>query len=410
MPILHVDGDAFFAGCEISRNPSLRGKPVVVGQDRGIAAALSYEAKALGVTRGMPVFQIRRHYPTVIILPSDYELYRSYARRMYEIVRRYTPVVEEYSIDECFADLAGWQLPRHLDYPALVAAVKSDLEGELNTTFSLGLAATKVLAKVASKWRKPSGLVVIDETNRLEILQQLPLGKVWGIGPRTTRSLAALGLKTAAQFINRPEWWVRNHFSRPYHELWRELRGDRVKVVGEGHRESYQSISRTGTFKPPTSSRSFLLAHLSKNIEAACREARAYRLEPRHVLFFFKTQDFRYHSFELKLDRVIAEPSELVKLASQYCERWYRVGARYRSTGVTLSDFRDQRPSQPDLFGQSQRSDRARELYQSIDQLQTTRGTAAVFLASSLAAKQQRPAISGSLKQRLPLPFWGEVY
>ncbi len=410
MPILHVDGDAFFAGCEISRDPSLRGKPVVVGQDRGIAAALSYEAKALGVTRGMPVFQIRRRYPEVVILPSDYELYRSYARRMYAIVRRYTPVVEEYSIDECFADLTGWQLPRRLDYRALVAEIKNALERELNTTFSLGLAETKVLAKVASKWRKPSGLVIMDETNRLEILQQLALGKVWGIGPRTTRALAALGLKTAAQFAAKPEWWVREHFAQPYYELWLELGGKAVKLVGTVGRESYGSISRTGTFTPPTTELSFLLSHLSKNIEAACREARAYELEPCHVFFFFKTQDFRYHSFELRLERPIVEPGELVTLASRYCLRWYRSGCRYRSTGVTLSHFRDRSPAQLDLFGDSCRGDQARELYQIVDRLHCDRGTAAVFLASSLVAKQHRPARGGSMNRRLPLPFWGEVY
>src|SRR6185369_6203305 len=101
--ILHIDGDYFFASCEISLNPSLRGKPVVTGQERGIATSMSPEAKALGVHRGMPVFKIRKEFPQVIITTSNYKNYGIFAQRMYDIVRRYSPLVEEYSIDECFA-------------------------------------------------------------------------------------------------------------------------------------------------------------------------------------------------------------------------------------------------------------------------------------------------------------------
>src|SRR6266704_1894990 len=105
--ILHVDGDAFFASCEQSRDPKLRGKPVITGKERGIVSSMSYEAKARGVTRAMKLSEVRKLCPDAIILPSDYETYSLYSQRMYEIVRRYTPEIEEYSIDECFADLTG---------------------------------------------------------------------------------------------------------------------------------------------------------------------------------------------------------------------------------------------------------------------------------------------------------------
>lgn len=105
--ILHIDGDSFFASCEIARDPSLKGKSVVTGRERGIASSMSYEAKARGVTRGMQIHMIRKICPDAIIIPSDYETYSLYSKRMFEIVRRYTPDVDEYSIDECFADLTG---------------------------------------------------------------------------------------------------------------------------------------------------------------------------------------------------------------------------------------------------------------------------------------------------------------
>ncbi len=105
--ILHVDGDAFFASVEQAVHPELKGRPVVTGQERGIIACASYEAKALGIRRGVPLFEARRCHPALVVLPSDYETYSLYSKRMFAIMRRYTPSVEEYSIDEGFADISG---------------------------------------------------------------------------------------------------------------------------------------------------------------------------------------------------------------------------------------------------------------------------------------------------------------
>jgi DNA polymerase-4/DNA polymerase V len=109
--LLHIDGDAFFASCEQSRDPKLQGKLVITGKERGIVASMSYEAKARGITRGMRLSEIRRPCPEAILLPSDYETYSLLSKRFFAIVRRYTPDVEEYSIDECFADLTGLRRP-----------------------------------------------------------------------------------------------------------------------------------------------------------------------------------------------------------------------------------------------------------------------------------------------------------
>src|SRR6516162_8852245 len=146
--IVHIDGDAFFASCEQSRRPKLRGKPVVTGKERGIAAAMSYEAKARGVTRGMQVWQIKKICPEAIILPSDYETYSLISKRFFTIVRRYTPDVEEYSIDEGFADLTGLRRPLRMSYRKIAQHMKKALDAELGFTFSVGLAPNKVVAKI----------------------------------------------------------------------------------------------------------------------------------------------------------------------------------------------------------------------------------------------------------------------
>jgi len=150
--ILHIDGDAFFASCEQSRRPKLQGRPVVTGKERGIAASMSYEAKARGVTRGMRLADIRKVCPDAVILPSDYETYSLLSKRFFAIVRRYTPDVEEYSIDECFADVTGLRRPLRMSYMQIAERIKQDLDTELGFTFSVGLAPNKVVAKIASKW------------------------------------------------------------------------------------------------------------------------------------------------------------------------------------------------------------------------------------------------------------------
>ena len=171
--ILHIDGDAFFASCEQSRRPKLQGRPVVTGKERGIAASMSYEAKACGVTRGMRISDIRKLCPEAVILPSDYETYSLLSKRFFTIVRRYTPEVEEYSIDECFADVTGLRRPLRMSYIQIAERIKRDLDTELGFTFSVGLAPNKVVAKIASKWQKPSGLTAIPGRELHRYLEQV---------------------------------------------------------------------------------------------------------------------------------------------------------------------------------------------------------------------------------------------
>lgn len=160
----------------------------MTGKERGIAASMSYEAKAKGVTRGMRLFEIKKLCPDAVILPSDYETYSLLSQRMFGIVRRYTPDVEEYSIDECFADLTGLRRPLRMSYEDMAQQIKKDLDTELGFTFSVGLGPNKVIAKIGSKWQKPSGLTVIPGRRIHVFLQDYPVEKVWASAPKRPRS------------------------------------------------------------------------------------------------------------------------------------------------------------------------------------------------------------------------------
>src|SRR5512143_4206979 len=137
--ILHVDADAFFASCEQALHPELQGRSVITGKERGIVAAASYEAKARGVKRGMRLFEVKKVCPDAIILPSDYETYSLFSVRMFEILRRFSPDVEEYSIDEAFVDLTGLRRSFHGPYEVIAEKMRTAIETELGITVSAGV-------------------------------------------------------------------------------------------------------------------------------------------------------------------------------------------------------------------------------------------------------------------------------
>ena len=251
--ILHIDADAFFASCEQSVDVSLQGLPVVTGQERGICIAVSYEAKALGIKRGMPIYQIKKLYPKCIVVSGNYKLYSIISKRMFEIVRRFTPDVEEYSIDECFADITGLDFSLKKSYKDIALDIKETLDKELGVTFSVGLASTKVLAKVGSKWNKPSGCVLIENKNIDKYLSDLPVGEVWGIGKATSDYLESKKIKTAKDLILRNDKWVKENLAKPYQEIWYELRGISIYNVECDVKRTYQSISKTKTPHYPES-------------------------------------------------------------------------------------------------------------------------------------------------------------
>lgn len=384
--IMHIDGDAFFASCEVARDPSLRGKPVVTGSERGIASSMTYEAKRRGIKRGMTMPEIKRVAPETVILPSDYETYSLYSKRMNELIKRYTPMVEEYSIDESFADLTGLRRKYRKSYGGIAEAIKTDLENELGLTFSVGLGPSKVIAKLGSNYNKPSGLTVIGLKDLSVYLKQTPLRKVWGIGPNTTGYLEKFGMRTALDLVLRDKKWVEDKLSKPIQMIRMELAGESVYLVSAKEKSSYQSISKTKTFTPARSDKTYLMAQLTKNIENACIKARRYGLLAREVVFFFKKQSFRHQGIKLSLHHPTATPEVLVDLARGNLDRFYNEKTLYRSSGVILLGLEGDNGTQLDLFGSAVRVKEVEELYHFLDRINQKYGKHSVHLATSLKA------------------------
>ncbi len=408
--ILHIDADAFFASCEQAIHPELRGKPVITGKERGIVAAASYEAKERGIKRGMRLFEVRKACPDAVILPSDYETYSLFSVRMFEILRRFSPDVEEYSIDEAFVDLTGLRRIYHGPYSSIAAEMQKTVTAELGITVSVGVSLTKVLAKIASKHNKPRGMTVIPGRDIHLFLDSLPLEKVWGIGPNTYELLRKLGVTTALQFARKDEAFVKRHLSKPYQEVWQELNGRSVYPVSTEKKSAYQSISKTKTFTPPSDDETFVYAQLSKNLENACIKARRYGLAATRLIVFMRTREFRDRGIEIRLSRATSFPAVLFKPLRQAFDRLFSPRSSYRQTGVVLAGLVEERNVQYTLFDDVMKLEKLERVYSTVDMLSEKFGKYAVQHGSSIPTKlqAQHEGARGDVPVRVSELFKGE--
>ena len=198
--ILHIDMDAFFASVEQRDHEEYRGKPVIIGGlgPRGVVSTASYEARKFGVHSAMPMVTARRRCPDAIFLPGDHAKYSAVSRQIFSVLARFSPVIEQLSIDEGFLDLTGME--RLMDSPrAYGEAIKRAVREETGLTASVGVAPNKFLAKLASDMEKPDGLVVIRPEDAERVLAPLPVSRIFGVGKKTEARLSALGFKTIGQ-------------------------------------------------------------------------------------------------------------------------------------------------------------------------------------------------------------------
>ncbi|HJP65183.1 MAG TPA: DNA polymerase IV [Actinomycetota bacterium] len=204
-PILHVDLDSFYASVEVLKDPSLAGKPVVVGSAaaRGVVMSASYEARARGLHSAMPSVRARRLCPDAVFRPPDFESYRAYSNRFREILLSITPAVEPLSLDEAFLDVSGATLL--FGSPSSIGErVRAAVHEELGLTASVGVARNKFVAKLASVRAKPNGMLVVPAEETLAFLHPLPVDALWGVGERTAETLGRLGLRTVEELARTP--------------------------------------------------------------------------------------------------------------------------------------------------------------------------------------------------------------
>jgi DNA polymerase-4 len=371
--ILHLDMDAFFAAVEQREDPSLRGKPLLIGHDgpRGVVATASYEARPFGCHSAQPMAVAKRNCPHAIVMPVRMGLYRQASDEMFAILHDFSPSIEPLSIDEAFIDLTG--TGRLLGEPEAVARrIKGRIESELRLTASVGVAPNKFLAKLASDMDKPDGLTLIRAEDVDRVLPPLPVTKIWGVGKATAERMRTYGIRTIGDLRRKSEAWLEEFFGAEAGRYFRLARGvDERPVVGD---EDAKSIGQEQTFEADVTDPAEVRAVMLDEVEQVGARLRRHGLRARGVSLKIRFGNFQTISRSTTLPRATDATAELWEAARELFDRWPFQPVRL--IGVTAERL-SRGEGQLDLFADAAH-DRRRQLDDAADQINRRFGKRAI--------------------------------
>ena len=335
--ILHVDMDAFYASVESLDRPELSGKPVIVGgrTSRGVVSAASYEARSCGVHSAMPLFQAKLLCPDGIFLPARMKRYKEISRKIMNILMRYSPLVEQASVDEAYLDVSG--TTNLLGPPEKVAMnIKRDIKNEIGLTCSVGVAPNKFLAKIASDLEKPDGLTIIPRADMSTFMGKLSIKKIPGVGPKTLRELQNFGIKTGLDLLNFSEkFWI-DRFGKGGKDLSLRAKGiDNSPVIPH---LAPKSFSAEETFAEDITRVDQLQKYLLAHAERVGTDLRVHGYFGRTVHIKIKFADFK----TITRSRTLAEPTattiSIFKVASGLLDE-LETNRKIRLIGLGVSNL-----------------------------------------------------------------------
>src|SRR5215831_18995064 len=379
--------DAFYASIEQLDHPEYKSKPVVVGADpkggtgRGVVAACSYEARKFGVRSALPISRAWKLCPEGIYVRPRMKRYVEVSGQVMEVFRRFTDMVEPLSIDEAFLDVTG--SIALLGPPEKIAhAIKDQIRETTRLTASVGLAPNKFLAKIASDIRKPDGFVIVEQKNVESFLRDLPISRLWGVGPKTEARLREMGFQTIGNVAAAArESLVRSLGSLGEHLYQLSHGHDDRPVVSNGEPKS---ISSETTFDEDTADRELLLVTILELSDHVAERLRKDGYRARKVTLKLRYSSFTTHTKQQSLDKLICTGEEIAAIARGLFSQ-FPLKQKIRLIGVAAGDLNrdDIDPQQLSLFGESA-TRQNEKLSQTIDQIKEKFGSNAVRRASDL--------------------------
>jgi len=374
--ILHADMDAFYAAVEQMDRPELRGRPVLIGSDRprGVVATASYEARPFGCRSAQPVAVAKRLCPDAVIVPPRMKRYREISDEVFEIFHQTSPSVQPLSIDEAFLDLTGMR--RLLGPPERVAEeLRARIHREVGLTASVGLAPNKFLAKLASEMDKPDGLTIVRPGEAQALLDPLPVGRLWGVGPATESRLHALGLRTVGQIRALSEDEITSRLGSLGEHLLRLSRGLDDRPVT--HDSGAKSIGHECTFEEDIEEPEEVLRVMLTQSEQVGRRLRRHGVVAAGI-----TVKIRYGNFETitratTLDKPTDSTEPLWRAARELFQKWRRKAFQpVRLIGVTATRL-STGGSQLGLFPDPE-EERRKRLDKALDRIQDRFGGSSI--------------------------------
>jgi len=388
--ILHVDMDAFFAAVEQRDHPEYRGKPVVVGSDprqgrgRGIVATCSYEARTFGIHSAQPISRAWKLCPHAVYVRPDMQKYARVSRSLMDILARFTDLLEQISVDEAFLDVSG---SRRLfgSGPEMARKIKQSIRDELQLTASVGVASNKFVAKVASDLQKPDGLVIVEPGTEKTFLAPLPVGRLWGVGPKTESYLKGLGLDRIGLLADLPEDNCVARMGSVGRHLIHLARGedDRPVIPEEG----IQSIGHEITFERDTADPEELKQTLLGLTEKVARRLRMSGASARTVAIKFRESDFTTRSRRTTLERPCDTTEFLYPVALRLMMPLVRDGVAVRLIGISAGSLQTKEGrEQIPLFEASSGKDR--QLAAAMDEIVQRFGSRSITRAALVPSRK----------------------
>lgn len=372
--IIHVDGNNFFASCEIMMNPALRGRPVcVLSNNDGCVIARSYEAKKLGIPMGIPYFMAKNQFKNVVYLSADFTLYHDISSRLMQFLYRYTDKVDIYSIDEAFLDVTGFENIFNLSAQEFVQKIKVDIEREIGLSVSVGMAPTKMLAKLATHKAKESfGYYVIYKHLIENELNNIKTEEIWGIGKNTARNLRKYGIFYAHEILLKDDNFYKINFGKKGLEFKYELSG--VSIIPlTGEAEKPKSIQRTRAFSEFSSDVDYIKTEIMLHLHSVCKKLREHNLKTNCIAVMLRTKDFRVFFLDEKLETMTNSEILLTETVFKLFEKIYQPNIIYRSSGVLAFSLCDTEKTQLALF-KDEKNEKCQRLSEIIDRVENKYG------------------------------------
>lgn len=382
--ILHIDMDAFYAAIEQRDDPSLRGKPVVVGgtSSRGVVAAASYEARRFGIHSAMPGRHAARLCPEAVFVKGRIDHYADVGRQVREIFHRYTPIVQPLSLDEAFLDVEGTQ-KLHGDAATIGREIKATIRSELNLTASVGVAPLKFVAKIASDLNKPDGFVEVGKDNLIAFLDPLPVGRLWGVGKVGREKLRKLNVNLIGDLRKLDAQILTDKFGSWGQHLWNLANGiDPRKVVTD---RAAKSISHERTFSEDITDEDMLRAVVSYLSEQVARRLRRHGRRAKLVGIKYRREDFQTFARSRTLASVTDSTDEIFRSALGLLSEMRQSQPRpVRLIGVSVGSLTQKAaPEQMSLFDLQPGETSQREVDKVVDALSDQLGSHSVYRATS---------------------------
>jgi DNA polymerase-4 len=344
--IIHVDMDAFYASVEQRDNPSLRGKPIIVGghAQRGVVVAASYEVRPFGVRSAMPMARAMKAAPHAIVVKPRFQAYAEASEQVFAIFERYTPLIEPLSLDEAFLDVTA--SVGLFGAPADIARrIRKEIADELNLPASAGISTVKFVAKIASDLAKPNGQREVRPEETVAFLAGLPVSRLWGVGPKTEEALKQAGLKTIGDVAQRDVEWLEGRLGSSGRHLWELAHGiDTREVVPD---RAAKSVGAEDTFEEDLVGVEALKPHVHSQALRVGRRLRRAGVKGRAVQLKVKFSDFTLITRRTTLREATDDGQTLYRAALELLERAHE-GKPIRLTGVSLQ--LDEEPPQLGLF------------------------------------------------------------